>query len=1624
MISEKSKAELVDQVVERVRARLDGDASQRAERFVRQFYAHVPPADILGDVPDNLAGAALALWELAQERVPGRPKVRVYTPRIEEHGWESSHSVVEIVNDDMPFLVDSVSAELRRLDAEVQLLIHPIVHVERDAAGRLLDLREPGAAGDAGLAESVMHVRVSAQPMARHEAIRARVEAVLGDVRAAVEDWNTIRTRCWNLIAELEKTPPPLPRREIKEGIAFLEWLVDNHFTFLGYREYSFEGEGEGAVARVLPETGLGILRNESFPIFEGLRNLGTLPEDVRHFLRQPALLLITKANRLATIHRSVPMDAIAVKCFDPRGNVTGERIFIGLFTASAYSRSPRTIPILRQKVESSLERAGFPSESHDGKALSNVLETYPRDELFQISEDELFRIAMGILPLQQRPRIALFVRRDPFERFVSCLVFVPRDRYDTDLRLAFQAILARAYRGKVTSYHTHLTDEALARLHFHVATTPGRIPNVDPETVERQLQEAARSWDERLEEALVEKLGEEEGLRLARRYGKAFPASYQERFGGAGAVFDVELLERSLATGNLAFDLYRPPEAGPGEIALKIYGTGGTVPLSDILPMLENMGLKVLEEMPYDVRPSETSETSETSEEVSIRDFRLMMELIPEDGTPVDLAQVKAPFEDVFGRVWLGEMENDGFNRLVLQAGLVGREVTVLRAYCKYLRQARIPFSQAYMERTLARNPEITRRLVDLFLTLFDPARQEGAQERAATLVSEIGSLLDQVTNLDEDRILRRYLNLVEATLRTNFFQKDAAGNLKSYLSLKLDSQRIEELPLPRPFREIFVFSPRVEAIHLRGGRVARGGIRWSDRPEDFRTEVLGLMKAQMVKNAVIVPVGSKGGFVVKRPPAGGREEQQKEGIECYKILMRGLLDVTDNLRGSKVVPPPDVVRRDDDDPYLVVAADKGTATFSDIANGVAAEYGFWLDDAFASGGSSGYDHKRMAITSRGVWESVKRHFRELGKDTQAQDFTVVGVGDMSGDVFGNGMLMSPHIRLLAAFDHRHVFVDPDPDAARSYEERKRLFQLPRSSWADYDHALISEGGGVFERGAKSIPVSPQMARAFGLTEEHVSPAGLIQALLEAEVELLWFGGIGTYIKARTESHADVGDRANDALRVDAADLRAKVIGEGANLGMTQRARVEYALRGGRLNTDFIDNSAGVDCSDHEVNIKILLGEVERSGKLSRPQRDELLRDMTDEVAALVLRDNYLQTQALSVTQVISAHLLERLARFVKELERGGRLDRALEFLPDDETVASRARQGLGLARPELSVLLSYSKMALYEEILPSDLPDDPHLQEDLKLYFPTPLRKKYAKAIGAHRLSREIIATAVTNSIVNRAGITFVHEVKEKTGLSAAEAARAYVVTREVFALRELWAAIEALDNRVPATLQAQMLLECGRLVQRSTVWFLTECRQPLDIGGQVKAYCARVRELSGQLGEMIPEAERVHLRHQTSALAAKGVPEELAQRISSLGWMLPLLDIVRISRGAPVTLPEVGKTYFAIGARFGFDWLRRAAAGLPTDKVWDKLAVTAIMDDLFSQQGELTARVLAGVRKGGDAGRAVDAWVEERRPLVTRTEQLLAELKSVGTPDLAMLAVANRQLKSMGGVGPSGA
>jgi glutamate dehydrogenase len=1610
--AEQLKANLIEKSVERVRERLEPKRARVAEPFLRLFYANVPPDDIIDEAPDNLYGAALALLGFAQQRPSDEAKVRVYNPRLEEHGWRSSHTIVEIVNDDMPFLVDSVTAELNRADARVRLVIHPIVQAERDGEGHLAKLLDETGEPVGACKESYMHVQISEQPQDRLEDIRLGLESVLSDVRASVEDWKSMSERCLEIVADLEKSPPPLPKEEVADGVAFLKWLADDHFTFLGFRDCSFTGEAGKLLVKIRPKTGQGVLRDEKVKVFDGLRTRGDLPRDVLHFLKQPQLLRITKSNHRSTVHRSVYMDTVAIKTFDKNGKVTGERLFAGLFTSVAYSRSPRDIPLLRRKVLETLEHSGFERNSHDGKSLLHILETFPRDELFQISQDDLSAITMGVLHLQERQRVALFARRDPFERFVSCLVYVPRDRYDTNLRMRYQQILSKAIGGEIGSFAAQVSEEALARLHVIVRTTPGQVPDLDFSALETRLVDATRSWIDRLESALVEDRGEEQGIRSLRAFGKAFPAGYQEHFNEHAAVLDIARIEETLASGGMAMHLYRPIEAAAQEVRFKIFVAGDPVPLSDVLPMLENMGFKVIGEVPYEITPAGRDEP------IWLHDF----EMVTEDGLEIDLGRVKDAFQDTFARVWRGEMENDGFNKLVVRAELTAREVTVLRGYYKYLRQTGIPFGQTYMQDALKGNPEIARRLSALFQARFDPDHDDGkgdAGRVAVTrrLVGEIEERLEEVSNLDEDRIIRRFLNVILSTLRTNFFQPDADGGPKTYVSFKLDSRNIEELPLPRPFREIFVYSPQVEGVHLRFGKVARGGPRWSDRREDFRTEILGLVKAQQVKNAVIVPVGSKGGFVVKRPPpvAAGREAALEEGIACYRTFISGLLDLTDNLRAGDVVPPERVVRHDSPDPYLVVAADKGTATFSDIANEVSQAYGFWLDDAFASGGSAGYDHKKMAITARGAWESVKRHFRELGKDIQNEDFTCIGCGDMSGDVFGNGMLLSRHIKLTGAFNHLHIFVDPDPDPAKSWEERKRLFDLPRSAWSDYDAKLISKGGGVFERKVKSIPISAEMRAAFGIQQDKLTPGELINAMLRTNVELLWFGGIGTYVKASDETHIDAGDRANDGLRVDGEELAAKVVGEGANLGMTQRARIEYGIAGGRCNTDSIDNSAGVDCSDHEVNIKILLGEIEQAGDMTRKQRNQLLETMTDEVADLVLRDNYLQTQAITGTHQLGVHLLDRLARYMRALEKEERLNRAIEFLPDDEALADRQRDGLGLTRAELSVLLSYAKIQLYDEILASDLPDDPYVEYALVDYFPTALRKKYRKEIGRHRLRREIIATVVTNSTVNRCGITFIHETKEKTGLPSGDIARGYVVSRLIFGMRDLWRQVEELDNEVPAGVQASMLLECGRLMERGTVWLLRETGLPLDIERLIDDYAEGVATMAEKLGDMLTEADQRLLAERAGRFVEQGVPEALAMRIANLGLLSSACDIVRIAKNADIAVEQAGKAYFTIGARFGIDWLRRAAGHLPTDTAWDKLAVTAIIDDLFGHQGELTSRVLS-VSSDGASEEVIDDWAETRRPLVARAEQLLSELRTAGTPDLAMLAVANRQLRSL--------
>ncbi|MGO1119434.1 NAD-glutamate dehydrogenase [Rhodovibrionaceae bacterium A322] len=1611
---EQHKAKLINVVADKfIKQDCKIDPNSRG-LFARTLLSGIPPEDLANETEDNLLGMVNALWQHTLNRSDASPKISLCNPDLDSHGWQSPHTAVMVLNDDMPFLVDSINAELSHLDMEVYLIIHPVFFFARDDKGNLKKVEDPDGLGE-GQRESLMLVLVGEQDEARHADIAHRLELVLADVRHAVEDWRDMRQRTRDLIRDLEKAPPRMiHRQEVDDAVRFLEWVDNDHFTYLGYREYRFEGEGDQAVARIQEDTCLGVLRDPAVSVFHGLRNLGMLPPDVQAWVKRPELLRVTKTNRRSTVHRPAHMDAVAMKIMDRTGKVIGERLIVGLFTSTAYSRSPRSIPLLRRKIDNTIARAGFVPGSHDGKALLHILETYPRDELFQISEEELSAIAIGVLNLQERQRTAIFVRHDPFERFVSCMVYVPRDRFDTSMRLKLQEKLAKTYDGTVVAFSTQLGDSPLARLHLIVNTTQGAVPAVDLPELEKELAEMTRSWADRLRQALIEAQGEGKGLALWRRYEQAFPSNYKEAFFAKDAVADILRIEEALASNDLAMDLYRPFKAAPEVLHFKLYVPGTPIPLSDVLPMLENMGLKVIGEVPYEVFPDKGAQS------LWVHDFHMTLQ----SGGQLEIEKVRNAFHEVFSLVWHGSMDNDGFNRLVLVAGLTAQEIRILRAYCKYLRQAQIPFSQEYMENTLARNPELAAKLCQLFELRFDPAQRKAlgktkAKAEEEQLTSAILAQLDQVTNLDEDRIVRRYLNLIQVTLRTNYYQL-ANGAVKDYVSFKFDAANIEELPQPRPYREIFVYSPRVEGVHLRFGPVARGGLRWSDRREDFRTEILGLVKAQQVKNAVIVPVGSKGGFVPKRPvpPEAGRDAWLAEGVACYKIFLSGLLDVTDNLKGDKVVPPKSVVRYDQDDPYLVVAADKGTATFSDYANGVSNDYGFWLDDAFASGGSAGYDHKAMGITARGAWESVKRHFRELRKDIQKEEFTAIGVGDMSGDVFGNGMLLSRKTRLLAAFNHLHIFVDPNPDAEKSWVERKRLFDLPRSNWADYDSKLVSKGGGIFDRKAKSIKLSAEIKKTFGITQDSLTPNELIRAILVSQVELLWFGGIGTYIKAESESHADVGDRASDPLRINGKDLQAKVVGEGANLGMTQLGRVEAALRGVRLNTDAIDNSAGVDCSDHEVNIKVLLGAAEECGKLTRKQRDSLLEKMTDEVAELVLRDNYMQSQSLTVTHQLGAHLLDRLGRFMRTLERSGQLDRALEFLPDDETMTERFNAGLGLTRPELSVLLSYAKIALYGEVLESDLPDDTYLEADLINYFPKPLHKKYKAEIEGHRLRREIITTLVTNSVVNRMGIAFVHEVKEKTGMPSAEITRAFIAAREIFDMRAVWRQIEALDNKVPATVQSAMLIECGRLLERIAVWLLRHKSGPLDIAQTVKTYRSGVSELVGSLSGILHEVEKKRHDQEVAHFKAEGVPAALAKEVASLKLLVASCDIVRTAQQAKLPVMEAAKTYFAVGDHFGFDWLRRAASRLPSDSGWDKLAVTAIMDDLFGLQYDVVASILATTSSKSKAGtrELIAAWTADRATQVARSDQLLAELQVVANPDLAMLAVANRQLKSL--------
>ncbi|MDP9190564.1 MAG: NAD-glutamate dehydrogenase [Acidobacteriota bacterium] len=1598
--AEQRQVDIIDRLAAEARRRVPAEQAGSAENFVRRYFANVAPDDVIYTSFDTLLGGALSLWDFGAQRTPGKPKVRLFNPTQAVDGWDLQHTVIEIVNDDMPFLVDSVTAEIRRRDRQVHLLLHPVIRTRREADGKRIEVTDTQHAPSDAIVESYMHVEIDQETEpAELESMRASLDQIFAEVTAATKDFRAMRARLSAGVAELETARLPMPAEEIEEAKAFLRWLDDGNFIFIGHRRYTFETRDGNDYLRAVPESGLGILRDIRPESIE--RGDQPLSAEFSQYARRKDLIIITKANNRSRIHRRVPMDRIGIKRYDDQGNLVAEDRFLGLFTSAAYNRSVRDIPMLRLKASRTLDRAGLDPHSHNGKALVDILETFPRDEFFQVTDAELFDIARGVLLLQERQRVALFTRTDVFERFVACYVFVPRERYTEEFKERAKQVLEDAFQGRDTEVYDHITSSMLARGLF-IVRTPGPIPEVDIDRVEAIIGNESRTWSDRLRDSLTLSKGEEAGIDLHRRYRKAFPMAYAEGYSEDAALYDIAHVEQVLATGDLVVDLFRHR----GDFHCKIIHAGPPVPLSEIMPRLENMGLKVLREVPYELQPHGASQL------VRIRDFTLDSERMQED-----LGDVKEKFEKAFVRVWNREAENDGFNRLVLCAELEWDEVVILRAYAKYLRQVGVALSESYIQETLARHPAITRNIIQLFANYFDPALGDSVMGRKGASLgirSQIEDALEQVTNPDEDRILRLYVSLIEATLRTNYFQCDAEGKRKLYLSFKLDSKAVPELPEPRPMFEIFVYAPWMEGIHLRGGKVARGGIRWSDRREDFRTEILGLMKAQMVKNVVIVPMGSKGGFVVKNPSAD-RATFQQEGIESYKTLLRGMLDITDNLRGDEVVLPRDVVRRDPDDPYLVVAADKGTATFSDLANSVSADYGFWLGDAFASGGSAGYDHKGMGITARGGWEAVKRHFREIGVDTQSEDFTVVGVGDMAGDVFGNAMLLSPHIKLRAVFNYSHIFLDPNPDPASSFAERQRMFDN-RLNWNGYNTELLSPGGAVLERSAKTLTVSDEVHKMLELPKKVVTPAELMRAILLARADLLWLGGIGTYVKASWEDHAAARDRANDGIRINGNGLRVQVVGEGANLGFTQSGRIEYAMAGGHINTDAIDNSAGVDTSDHEVNIKILLNDAIARGELAGiEERNRILADMTDDVGRLVLRDNYEQTQAISLTHALGETVLDAQARFMRALEKAGRLNRVIEGLPDDETIAERHTQGIGLSRPEIAVLLAYSKMVLFEDLVKTDLPDDPQLADDLVRYFPDDVRVRFRAAIERHRLRREIIATVVTNAMINRVRPTFAWHMFEETGKGYADIARAFIIMRDSFDLRTIWAEIEALDNKLPARVQIDMMIAVASLLERAILWLLRSDYEKLDIAAYVSEFQPRIAAIQEQLVNVLPASMLNRVRVREAELSEDGIPESLARRVASLDIMTSAMDIIRISRTDDAHgVEDVARVYFGIGERFNLDRLRTASQSVSAETPWQKTALSTLVEDLYGYQSVLASRVIS--ESDGTTVEPVETWLSQRPRVVERVDQTIHDFRASTTVDLAMLAVTSRQLRSL--------
>ncbi|MCP4933208.1 MAG: NAD-glutamate dehydrogenase [bacterium] len=1598
-----------DHVIEALSLAGHGDTELHA--FTRAFLSRIDEAEFAGLDARNLAILVYLAWDFIKERKTGTAKIRAYDQN-DDVTARGGITVIEMVNDDMPFLLDSVLSEVQNRGLMVKRVIHPVLNIKRDDSGRLLNAEADDHPGDSNAnPESLIQIHIDRLvDVAAKKDLCDALNSILDNVHTVVADWREMMDRLERTMAAYTKMPPPVAVADLAESIQFLRWLMEDNFTFLGMRAYDYIGEESEGGMKPVPGSGLGILRPNDIHVLRRGGEMVHMTPEVRKFFLAPALLIITKANMVSTVHRRVHMDYIGVKIYSENGDISGELRIVGLFTSTAYTRSVTSIPFVRHKADLILRRAGHIPRSHSHKALLNVLENFPRDELFQIEQGLLYRFIMDIHSLELRPRTHVLTRVDEFDRFVSVLVYVLRDQFSTDVRKAIGEYLSSVYKGAVSAYYPFFPDGQLVRLHFIIGRYEGKTPCPDQDVIIKRIRAIVQTWDDVLKNKLAVKLDNGRANEIMSRYTGAFPAGYEENFDAERAMLDIGRFDALTNEVPVDIDFYRDETTrAPERTRVAIYHHHGPIPLSRRVPIFENLGFSVIDERSYRILPKSGGNRSEFSLHDMILEVR--------DGAPVDLKTNEKPLEDAFLAVWRERTGNDDYNGLILKIDMDWREAAMLRSYGAYLRQIQAPFSHTYLCRTLITHHQVTGDLIALFRKRFDPTADISPakrDEKETKIIQRIETALEKIPSLDEDRILRRFLNLICSTTRTNYYMRDGEGRPPETIAFKFDSGRIDGAPEPRPFAEIFVFSPRLQGIHLRGGPIARGGLRWSDRPQDFRTEVLGLAKAQQVKNAVIVPAGSKGGFIPRNLPVGGtREDIMTEGIACYQMFISTLLSLTDNTIDGRIVPPQNVVRHDTDDPYLVVAADKGTASFSDLANKISGTEGFWLDDAFASGGSAGYDHKKMGITARGGWEAVKRHFRETNVDIQRMPFTVIGVGDMSGDVFGNGMLLSPHIRLLAAFDHRDIFIDPDPDPAASFKERKRLFELARSSWQDFDTGVISAGGGIFSRAAKSISLSKEIRNLTGLNTERITPAELIRALLASPADLLWFGGIGTYVRESLETDAEAGDRVNDALRVTAQDLKVKVVGEGANLGMTQRARIEFAKAGGRINTDAIDNSAGVNSSDLEVNIKIVLSAAMVAGRLERNNRNAVLQEMTEEVAARCLRNSYLQTLALSLGEMRGLADLGFQQRLMHALERTGLLDRTLEFLPSDSNIIKRRKQGQALSRPELAVLLAYAKIDLFDKLIESRVPDDPYLTDELMYYFPKTLRDHFADDIVAHRLKREIIATQLSNAVINHGGSTMIVRLKEETGHNASDITRAFIITRAVLGVQHIYDLIDALDNKIPGQTQLDLYLEIQDLIRQLTGWFLRHVAFSDGLAGIIDRYRKGMGEITKSPTAVLTPNQYQRLEEKRAAYVEIGVPAKLAGLLSDLMIIADGPDIIYAARHLKRPVAEIAGLYFEIGDHFRINELKTAGAKLAISDYYDRLAINATLESLSSAERALTMDVVANA--AGKAPTLAD-WLESNSKSAARTRYSLVEMLDGGALTLSKFMVAVNQLRAL--------